>query len=92
MVERVAIAIFSATGLPEILRKDRPPGWQDEYIRQARAAIEAMREPNEAMWDGWRSVNCEHGGFGFEESTCFNGDYGNWVACHHAMIDAALGK
>lgn len=60
------------------------------YLDMARAAMEAMRLPTEAMWEGWRSVNCRLGGFGFEEFTCFNGDYGNWVACHQAMIDAAL--
>jgi hypothetical protein len=58
--------------------------------KQMRDAIEAMREPTEKLWQAWRSVNCKIGENGMEEFTYFAGDYGNWLACHHAMIDSAL--
>ncbi len=65
----------------------------DDYVAKevARAVIEAMRWPTKPMFEGWRSVNCIKDQPDFEEFTYFNGDYGGWLACHQAMIDAALG-
>lgn len=59
MVEKVARRLAIADGKdPDAPAFARFPGgnpeglcWRDEYTRPARAAIEAMREPNEAMVD-----------------------------------------
>lgn len=50
MVEKVAIAIFCAreNDTQEMWDRSRGP-WKDEYRQQARAAIEAMKEPTEEM-------------------------------------------
>jgi hypothetical protein len=47
MVERVARAICDADGHID---------WRD-YVKQARAAIEAMRTPDEAMLDAWSTFS-----------------------------------
>ena len=76
MVERVAAAIFCShiggNGWPEGL----PENAKDYWRKEARAAIEAMREPTEAMIDKtWR------------EQVADSGDPdGVW----RVMIDAAL--
>jgi hypothetical protein len=48
MVERVARALCRIDGNPENATMDGKPLWQD-YVSEARAAIEAMREPDEVM-------------------------------------------
>lgn len=72
--ERVALldAIWSAHSL------------RDKYMAKARAAVEAMREPTEAMRDAGYAAACEH-------------DYGDLPPSYEiapvtfrAMIDAAL--
>lgn len=53
MVERVARALAAADGMhPEAVSndEDQVPGWT-LYVDDARAAIEAMREPTDAMTD-----------------------------------------
>jgi hypothetical protein len=78
MVERVARAIFEAEytgGEGDEYRWERS---QDAYRVQARAAIEAMREPTDAMRDAMRLANTNiAGGYGGP---------GGW----EAAIDAAL--
>lgn len=56
MVERVARAIQATRGPRE--NWDRvTPATRDLWMADARAAIEAMREPTEAMTDaGWRRI------------------------------------
>src|SRR3990167_1793727 len=91
MVERVAMALDQCRSNFIALRLiDKTPDYDiDEAL--ARAAIEAMRVQSREMWAGWRSINCRHGTDGMKEFTYFYGDYGNWLACHNRMIDAALG-
>jgi hypothetical protein len=82
MVERVARGMYEAE--PDA---HRFPDWDkltadDElrrrFLRQARAAIEAMREPTEAMLRSGTDHDAEGGGTG------------NPLAIYTAMIDAAL--
>lgn len=88
MVELVAKAIaLSHEGRNWDTMMEHGREW---WRKSARAAIEAMRHPTDEMWEGWRSINCTKGANGFEEFTSFEGDYGNWLTCHIAMIDAAL--
>lgn len=86
MVERVARAIYASAG-----RLPPEPPWEDadQEVRDwisdhARAAIEAMREPSEAMIDS---------GVAFALNVSLGGDY-RWTDYvrdkHRAMIDAAL--
>ncbi len=52
MVERVARVLQdqgNAGGTPLADFERQPPGWQEHHRRLARAAIEALREPTEAM-------------------------------------------
>lgn len=88
MVERVAIAIFvswydGSPMAPVAFYTDCDDVLQADYRRIARAAIEAMREPTEAVCEVGRSVEVA-------------GDEANrpigWVADRvwSAMIDAAL--
>lgn len=78
MIERVAKAIFA----------DRYPGedWKDyqkrDYCGHARAAIEAMREPTEAMM---AAVDCAG-----VKAEWLSGKA--WAAGYRAMIDAALSE
>jgi hypothetical protein len=94
MIELMARAI-RGTVLPG--SHDRDHDWdrigeiaREMYRREARAAMEALRWPTKAMFEGWRAVNCIKDQPDFEEFTYFNGDYGGWLACHQSMIDAAL--
>jgi hypothetical protein len=55
MVEQVALALYLLDGVP-------PPWTEDAairqtYVRAARAAIEAMREPTEAMLDAGKRTD-----------------------------------
>lgn len=99
MIERVAGAVGAASytenGIPITLAHalDKIFGGSlgfvlsDAFLEKiARAAIEAMRDADTAMFHAWRSVNCHSEG----ERTYFIGDFGNWLACHDAMIVAAL--
>ena len=56
MVERVAKALFAGDGLKHAASNvsldeswEMSPQYHEAYRRKARAAIEAMREPNEQM-------------------------------------------
>lgn len=69
MVNRVALAIAKASGINDWFKA------ADEYEEEARAAIEAMREPTSDMADAGRWP---------AEDDCAE-------ACWRAMIDAALG-
>lgn len=84
MLERVALAIFCSGYSPEEVLSGSAaskygewPGMSEQSIRQARAAIEAMREPTEGM--------VEPGALAGEM-------YGNTdaAATWRAMIDEAL--
>lgn len=57
----------------------------------ARALLQELRNPSEGAWEAWRSVNCKNGE-PCHEFTNFNGDYGNWLACHQKMIDHMLSE
>lgn len=82
MVERVARALCSFLGLdPDEIIPGGVPCWT-WHTEQARAAIEAMREPTAAM---------------VEDGDCHNRAEGSTIECfenvrtiYRAMIDAAL--
>ena len=57
MVERVARAIATARGYGLDANGEDTGDWQ-MFVDHARAAIEAMREPTEAMW---REASFENG-------------------------------
>lgn len=81
MIERVARAMFDAdaTGYPGISVpfEGQSIGVQDRWLGLARAAIEAMREPTDAMVD----AGVDHIG---------EGHYNGWA--YTAMIDAAINE
>jgi hypothetical protein len=79
MVERVARAIYEDRNGPRCEPwGTKPKGHKDPYRADARAAIEAMREPTEAMVGSGADHDAEGGGTG------------NPLAIYTAMIDAAL--
>jgi hypothetical protein len=95
MVERVARALCVRHGNdPDRLYVDRLghtrdyPWWQS-YVDDARAAIEAMREPTEAMEEAgedlveWDSDDCSGASFALYRE-------GDAAKFYTAMIDAAL--
>lgn len=87
MIERVARAMYrSLDADPRFVgRADltpEHPGWA-EYCHQARAAIEAMREPTDAMIESARDY------FPRVEP---RDRYAVISDCWRAMIDAALGR
>ena len=108
MVERVARAILVCGQERERLRvaawpdvsgfyavpwEELPSAQQEEYLALARAAIEAMREPTEAMllafWDKSTSPDF----YPDEESASeWYGDLRDMRAGFNAMIDAALNE
>ncbi len=65
MVERVARAIYASIELKKPW--DAAPKWHEPCRREARAAIEAMREPSREMvgameeWAGWCAGYIEEG-------------------------------
>lgn len=85
MVERVARAMAVADGCgPDDPAYVRYPGghafglcWRDKYAAKARAAIEAMREPTEAMRHAYPKA-------------AFGGPFATKEDSYRAMIDAAL--
>lgn len=78
MIERVARAIWNTKPGAKIHPWERLGTVRNDYLAEARAAIEAMRTPTEAMVRA-----------GSEEFDPFV--YGNTETdCWHAMIDAAL--
>lgn len=88
MVERVARAIWAkATEL--VPDGDRVPwedvnyGFQADILGQARAAIEAMREPTPDMLKG---------SGGWDEKIHWNEPFPNALGHWRAMIDAALSE
>lgn len=91
MVERVAMAMFRqayADATDGARPADNDPEWM-EYTSQARAAIEAMREPTPEMIEAGmdydeRELNIRFGRAPSVEEC----QAGEW----NAMIDAALGK
>lgn len=81
MIERVAMAMYSSTGLEFGLQeewKDRHDKAKDEWRHLARAAIAAMREPTETMIDA---------GSKEQRNILSKPIEGIWAA----IIDAALG-
>jgi hypothetical protein len=76
MVERVARAIAAAGTIVDW--DEMSVACQEQFTKEARAAIEAMREPTEAMVDAaWASWEDVEGSKGF-------------VGAWQAMIDEAL--
>lgn len=74
MVERVARAIAASRG-------HKGNGISPAFYRDARAAIEAMREPSTSMQNaGWREIDRQ--GFATEDTEV--------APIFRAMIDAAL--
>lgn len=83
MIERVASAINHADGFDAQPWDERPQNWQAAYRRMAGAAIEAMRDRNEAMLDAGTAV--------LWPPLAPMGPGSRAVAVWEAMIDAALG-
>lgn len=86
MIERVARAAYDAT-------KESDTSWDDEfqeikttYLIQARAAIEAMREPSTAMVD---AAYAAHDAY---EAAPEPKAWLGLISTHRAMIDAALSE
>ena len=82
MVERVARSLYHAHS------RNKPydilqPEFQRQYEKQARAAIEAMREPTEAM---------EEAGFQAGHEGDGEWEYASPASTYTAMIDAALSQ
>jgi hypothetical protein len=75
MIERVAMAIFR-NGIGELVWSSGSDEQHEAAFRQARAAIEAMREPTDEMMDAGREKT-NWGPHGTDE-------------CWRAMIDATL--
>jgi hypothetical protein len=73
MIERVARAIAGCETADDW--GDLTSHWQEQFRKEARAAIEAMREPTTDM--------CEAGWDGFDDANVARSVW-------HAMIDAAL--
>lgn len=77
MVERVARAIYEGRNGPKCEPwAHKPKGHQDPYRADARAAIEAMREPTDEMTMAF----------------IFTMKAGDFESAHNAMIDAALSR
>lgn len=91
MIERVARALCVANGEDP----DKPSGafgvWWKSYRDEARAAIEAMREPTESMVSkGTRAVTlAKNAAHGPEPSAVLKG---GTVLAWQIMIDAALSE
>lgn len=91
LIERVARALCAAHYAARFAKprddahvQNNVDGNWHLYILSARAAIEAMREPTEAM-----VKEGILGGYGWEECKCFLTDP---TEVWRTMIDAALGK
>lgn len=86
MIERVARAICTANGGDPDSDDHRQPTWRD-YVPEARAAIEAMREPSRVMIKAGRKSPDVRGG----TSDCDVSPFpNNTITRYQAMIDAAL--
>jgi hypothetical protein len=82
MVERVARAIFEEMVRQERVPDEQQPTLGENKLTLARAAIAAMREPTEAMFDALSNTNVM-----WED----NNSRGVWTAmCDGALNDAAL--
>lgn len=83
MVERMAEAEAKIDGYADLLAMSRPQ--RERYMLRARAALEAMREPNLSMDQA-----------GADEGAWDKRHFGNYSACaravYRAMIDAALAE
>ncbi len=91
MIERVARALCIATGeLPDTETPYHPTVshiWE-HYIPDARAAIEAMREPTETMYCAGDEEILAH----LNSEKFIKGEDTPAVDCWKAMIDAALAE
>lgn len=89
MIERVARAMFDADASGyhgiSVPFEGQASGVQDRWLRLALAAIEAMREPTDAMVDAPLPASPSHGGR--YENRCDLRPY-----IYRAMIDAALNE
>lgn len=75
-LERVARALCELDGNPPDARMDGKPLWQD-YLPEARAAVMALREPDEAMLSAAASAD-----------SSLRGE--DIAPIYRAMIDAAM--
>ena len=82
MVDRVAGVIYEINPWVSVIFKQLPSALRDEYRAKARAAIAAMRDPTEKMWNAPVMADVFVGGVypSGEESE----------AIWQAMIDEAL--
>lgn len=90
-LERAARALCALDGNPENAKMDGKPLWQD-YLPEARAVIEAIREPSETMVDAWMDADLElPEGISHEAPSSVVDPYrarSDWIA----MIDAMLSE
>lgn len=82
MVERVAAAIATSAGGGEPL---------EYYLGEARAAIEALRNPSKVMTDAGRQAVYEYTGLPDKRPHICDAVALSWAA-FNAMIDAALNE
>lgn len=91
MIERVARAIRRKYNI-EIFDRDEDNGWEHS-LSQARAAIEAMREPTEAQLVATEEVVTGHDDFACGDGTLYlsyPGFHEYAKAAWQAMINAAV--
>lgn len=85
MIERVANAIYNADGsdMPLVPWDDLGPDVREIYLYNARAAIAAMRDPDEVMVQrAYEAV---------ESDDCWHIEDGNdFLKAYRAVIDTAL--
>lgn len=98
MVERVARAMYErqwlagslASTIPDWARM--PPDFQEQWLRSARAAIEAMKTPTEAMTKAGREF-LFGGSRRYPASIGADGiNHAEWTATWRAMIARALAE
>lgn len=93
MIERVARALRRQFYIDNFDRESEV-GWEDE-INNARAAIEAMRDPTEVMLIATEDVVSGHDDFAVGDGTMYlsyPGYYDDALEAWKAMIDAALNE
>jgi hypothetical protein len=103
LVERLAKAVFGVTTYADDPTRAGMPKWDEatpEHITYcgecARAVLSEIHAAGLRIVDAegtldeyaaWRSVNCKYDKT--TQHTYFDGDIGNWRACHQAMTSAS---
>ena len=87
MIERIALAIAKTVHADDPGLSQNPDWtcWVDEAV----AALKAMREPTESMFDAFMSRNA-HRIEPHDENVFWEGDSGQFAASWQAMIDQAI--